>query len=141
MSHRACTVSLYIIFRLDFFIIVITFSSRYCQTYYSYALLVLLLYFQILSFTVLFPSCTLAGLVLTDLYYFSVSRSESWYRKWIVEHILVQLSSSEFSFFFDLSYVDVVDDIVYISVFSYMCFYPCAWLYMHICVLSCSLTA
>ena len=33
MSHHACTVSLYMIYRLDFPVIVITFSSRYCQTY------------------------------------------------------------------------------------------------------------
>ena len=71
-------------------IIVITFSSRYWQTYcssYFNALLVLLLHFHILSFTILFSSCTLAGPLLTDhYYYFSVSRSASWYSELIVEH-------------------------------------------------------
>ena len=58
-------------------VIVITFCSRYCQLYCSYyfnALLILLLHSYILSSTVLFLSCILAGLILTDLYYFSVSR-------------------------------------------------------------------
>ena len=102
MSHYACMVSLYMIYRLDFPVIVITFSSRYCQTYrtsYFNALLVMLLPFHILSFCYSFPSCTLAGLLLTDLYYFSIFRSESRYRELIVEHILVQLFSDEFSFF------------------------------------------
>jgi len=54
MSHYACTTLLYMTCHL---IIVITFSYRYCPKYrtsYFNALLVLLLYFHILSFTILF---------------------------------------------------------------------------------------
>jgi len=57
MLHHACTISLYMIYRLDFPIIIISFSSQYCQTYHTScfnALLVLLPHFHILSFTVLF---------------------------------------------------------------------------------------
>ena len=57
MSHHACMVSLYMIYHLDFPVIVITLSSRYCQTYCSYVLFVLLLYLHVLSFIVLLLSC------------------------------------------------------------------------------------
>jgi len=103
MSHHACSVFLYMIYRPGFlYVTVITYSFRYCQSCCSYfnALLALLLYLHILSFIVLFLSCTLIGPLLTNLYYFSVSRSESRYRELIVEHILIQLFSDEFSFFF-----------------------------------------
>jgi len=59
----------------------------------------MLLHFHNHSLTVLFPSCTLPGPVLMDLYYFSVSRLESEYRELIVERILVQPYSGKFSFF------------------------------------------
>jgi len=90
----SCMVFLYLIYRLDFSVIVITFSSRY----YFNALLVLLLYLHILSFIVLLSSCTLAG-PLMNLYYFSVSRSERRHRELIINHILVQLFCDEFSLF------------------------------------------
>ena len=38
MSHHACMVLLYMIYRLNFPVIVITFSSWYCQTYCSFIL-------------------------------------------------------------------------------------------------------
>ena len=97
-AWSSCTWSIVPIFH----VIVITYSFRYCQSYCSYfnALLALLLYLHILSFIVLLLLCTLTCLLLTDLYYFSVSKSESQYRELIIEHILVQLFSSEFSFFF-----------------------------------------
>ena len=59
----------------------------------------LLLHLHILPFTILFPLCTLTGPLLMDLYYLSVSKSESQSRGLIVEHILVLLTSAEFSFF------------------------------------------
>ena len=117
-------------------IVVITFNSRYCQTYCSYclnALLVLVLHFHILSFTILFPLC-LIGPLLMDLYYFSISISKSQYRELIIEHILVQLFSVEFSFFswlviFRYSgwyYYDSVFHIcVFISVLDCICVYVC----------------
>ena len=95
MSHHACTVLLYMIYHPNYSYIVITVNSRYCQTYcssYFNALLVLLLHFHVLT-------CTLVGPLLTDYYYFSVSRSESQYRELIVNRILVQSFSGEFSFF------------------------------------------
>jgi len=103
MSHYACTVSLYMIYRPDY--------SFYCYYFqFSIPLIILFLLFQYSTRAVttfsyslfllfFFPSCTLAGPLLTDLYYFSVFRSESWYRELIVEHILVQLFSGEFSLF------------------------------------------
>jgi len=110
MSQHACTVLLYMIYHPDY--------SYYCYyfqfsilpnnySYYFHALLVLLLHFHILSFTILFPSCTVVGLVLMDLYYFLVFRSESRYRGLIVEHILVQLSFGEFSFFFSTCLIQI----------------------------------
>ena len=73
------------------------------------------------------------------LYYFSVSRSERWYRELFIDHILVQLFSSEFSFLSWLVLFRYSGWYCLWFCFSYMWFYPCAWLYMHICVLSCSL--
>jgi len=46
-----------------------------------------------------FPSCIFAGPLLTYLYYFSVSRLQNQYRELIIEHILIQSFSGEFSFF------------------------------------------
>jgi len=86
-----------------------------------------------------FPSCTPAGPLLMNLYYFSVSRLESWYREMIVEHILVQLFFGEFNFISWLVLLSYDGWYCLWLCVSYMCFYPCAWLYMHICVLSCSL--
>ena len=60
----------------------------------------LLLYFLNLFFYCSLPFVSLAGPLLTDLYYFLVSRLESWYRELIVKYILFQLFSSEFSSFF-----------------------------------------
>jgi len=123
-------------------IIVITFSFWYRQPYCSYyfnAPLVLLLYFHILSFTVLSPSCTLVGPLLTDHYYFSVSKSENRYRELIIEYILVQLFFGEFNFISWLVLFRYGGWYCLCFSNSYMCFYPYAWLYIHICVLSCSL--
>jgi len=85
MSHHACTVSLYTIYHLDFSVIVITFSSRYCQTYrasYFNALLVLLRHFHILSFTVLFPSCTLTSLLLMNFIIFQYLDQKDSIKSW-----------------------------------------------------------
>ena len=83
--------------------------------------------------------CTLAGLLLMDLYYFSISRSESRYIELIIEHILVQLLSGEFSFFSWLVLFRYAGwYCLYFSIL-YMWFCHHAWLYIHICVLSCSL--
>jgi len=123
-------------------VIVITFSSRYCQSYYFYyfnALLVSLLNFHFLSFTVPFPLCTLAGPLLTDFYYFLVSRWERGYRELIVEHILVQLFSAEFSFFSWLVLFRYGGWYCLFFSILYMWFCHRAWLYIHICVLSYSL--
>jgi len=69
---------------------------------------------------------------------FSVSISESRYRELIVEQILVQLFSGEFSFFSWLVLFKYGGWYWLWFCISYMWFYPCFWLYMHICVLSCS---
>ena len=133
-TRSPCTWSIILIIS----VIVITFSFRYCQIYYSYyfnTLLALLLHFHILSPTVLFSLCTLAGPVLTNLYYFSVSRLGSWYRELIVEHILVQSFSGEFSFFSWLVLFRYDGWYCLCFSISYMCFYPCALVYMHIYVL------
>ena len=138
MSYHACTVSMHMIYPLDFSVIVITFSSWYCQTYrtsYFNALLVLLLHFNILSFTVLFL-CVLLLVRFWRTFIIFLSRSESWCRKLIVEHILVQLFSGEFSFFYWLVLFRYGGWYCLWFSFSYMYFYPCAWLYMHIRVLS-----
>jgi len=94
----------------------------------------LLLHLYILLFTVLFPSCTLAGPLLTDLNYFLVSRSDSRYRELIVEHILVLLFSGEFYFFSWLVLFRYGGWYCLWFCVSYMWFYPCARLYMHIYV-------
>ena len=73
------------------------------------------------------------------LYYFSAFRSESWYRELFVDHTLVQLFSSEFSFLSWLVLFRYSGWYCLWFYFSYMWFYPCAWFYMHIYVLYCSL--
>ena len=140
ISHHACTAFLYMIYRLGY--------SCYCY-YFQFSILskILFLLFQCPTWTVtafsyslfycsFISSCTLASPLLTDLYYFSVSRSESQYRELIMEHILIQLFSSEFSFISWLVPFRYCE--WYYLCFSiwYMCFYPRAWVYMHICVLS-----
>ena len=86
-------------------------SSQFscCCYYFQFSILPIISYFlfqcstraftifSYSSFTV--PSCTLAGLLLTDFIIFQYLDSESQYRELIVEHILVQLSSGQFSFF------------------------------------------
>ena len=57
-----------------------------------------------LFYCLFLSSCTLVGPLLTDLYYFSVFRSESQYRELIVENILVSCSPMSSVSFFDLSY-------------------------------------
>ena len=90
------------------------------------------------SFLLFFPFVYSCWSALTDLYYFLVSRLESWYRELIVEHILIQLFSGEFNFFSWLVLFRYGGWYCWWFCFSYICFYPYAWLYMHICVLSCS---
>ena len=145
MSHNACTVFLYMIYRLDFFpVIIITFSSRYCQSYCSYfnVLLALLLYLHILSFIVLLLLCTLVGPLLANLYYFSVSRTESRYRELIVEHILIQLFSGEFSFFFLTCLIQIWWMILLMIVyFIYVILSLCLVVYAYMCALLLILTA
>jgi len=116
MSHHTCTILLYMMYRLDFPIIVITFSSRYCQNIVLKSFLLLLFLHILFYYSFLFVySCWCAS---DGHYYFSVSRSESWYRDLIVEHMLVQSYSSVSSFsFLDVSYSVMVDDIVYDFVF------------------------
>jgi len=99
MSHHACMISLYIISRLDFPVIVLN-TANYISLLISMPYSCCDYIFHILSFIVLFPSCTLAGPLLTDhYYYFSVSRSISWYRVLIVDHILVLRWVQFFSWF------------------------------------------
>ena len=93
----------------------------------------------IISLLLFFTSCTLVGPVLTDLYYFSMFRSESRYRELIVERILNQFSSGKFSFFLDLSYSATVDDIVHDSVFHICIFIPilgCICIYVYAILLT-----
>jgi len=93
MSQHACTILLYIIYHPDYYCYCCYFQFSILPTYCSYyfnALIILLLYVHILSSTVLFPLCTLAGLILTDLYYFSVPRSESQYRELFIDPIMIQ---------------------------------------------------
>ena len=83
-------------------VIIIIFSSRYCQTYCLMSYL-LLLHFHILSFIVLFPSVLFASPLLTDLYIiFQYLDLKSWYRELFVDHILLSLFSGEFSFLLNL---------------------------------------
>ena len=132
MSHHACTVLLYMIYLLDYSCYYYYFQPSIlpnilflCPTYCYYIFI-----FSLLLFFSLRVLCWSAS--DGPLYYFSVFRSGSWYWELFVDHILVSLFSGEFSFLLDLSYSDIVDDIVYDS----YVILSCAWLYVHICVLS-----
>ena len=142
LSQHACTVLLYMIYRLVF--------SCYCY-YFQFLTLSNILFFlfkcptctvTVFSYSLFycsFPFVYSCWSALMDLYYFSVSRLESWYIELIIEHILLQLfsvSSVSFSWLILFRYGGWY---CWWFCFSYICFYPYAWLYMHICVLSCSL--
>ena len=125
------------------------FSCYYFYFHFSIFPIILFLLFQCPTCIVIassyslfycsFPFVYSCWSLLMDLYYFSVFRSESRYRELIVDHILVQLFSSEFNFFSWLVLFRYDGwHCLYFSI-SYMWFWPCSWLYMHICVLSCSL--
>jgi len=94
-ARSYCTWSIILIFFLLLLLSVLDTAKHIVLMSY-----LLLLHLRILFFIVLFPSCTLAGLLLTDhYYYYSIFRSASWYGEMIVEYILAQLFSSEFSSF------------------------------------------
>ena len=143
MSHHACTVSLYIIYRADY--------SCFCH-YFQFLILVIILFllFQCpthavstFSYSLFYCSFTfvcLPGPLLTDHYYFSVFRSKSWYSELIVEHIVVLLFWGEFSLF---PFLACLIQIWWIISFMILCFiYVLLSLRLviyHTCVLSCSL--
>ena len=99
MSHHTCMVSLYMIYCLDF--------SCYCYYYHFSILPIKLFLFQyptcaITTFFIFFFYCPFmysCWSASDGLYYFSISRFERRYRELVINHILVQLFSSEFSFF------------------------------------------
>ena len=140
MSHYACTVSLYMIYRLDY-------SYYCCYFQFPIMLIILFLLFQYLicavtTFFIFFFYCPFVysyWYASDGLYYFSVSRSENRYREFIVDPIMVQ---PHFGELVSLSWLVLFRYGGWYWLWfyaSYMCFYPCAWLYMHICLLSCSL--
>ena len=117
MSHHACMTFLYMIYRPIIPVIVTTFSSQYCQTYCSYILLIVTTF----SYSLLPVSCTLASPLLTDHYIiFQYLDQETGIESCLYIIFWFSYPPVSLVFFLDLFYSDIVDDIVYDSLFSYM---------------------
>ena len=121
-ARSSCTWSIVSIFLLLLLVLVLNTAKHIILLVsmpylYCYRIFI----FSLLLFFFFLYSC---GPLLTELYYFSVSRSERRYRELIIEHILIQLFSDEFSFFSWLVLFRYGGWYCLWFSISYMCFIP-----------------